>query len=259
MTESLRDNKPCRTVIWYFKINIAQKNIEVECINQRVFHLCHEYLSEFEHPDFVISITEKELEQEYLKSNQRLTDYDGTELDLSEYYEVNLVYKKIADCLISDGIIMLHGAAVAVDNKCYIFTAASGTGKSTHVQNWLKKIEGSFIVNGDKPLVDVHRKLVHGTPWCGKEQMNTNTSVPLVAIIALERGEDNIIVPIHFKEMLPTYIQQSYIPDNPELAMQVYPLIGELKEVPCYRLSCNMDAESALVAYQELRKNENLP
>ncbi len=58
----------------------------------------------------------------------------------------------------------MHGAAVAVDDKCYIFTAPSGTDKTTHAMNWLRAVLEAYIVNGDKPFVDVNNKLVYGSP-----------------------------------------------------------------------------------------------
>lgn len=238
--------------IYYFKIELAGKKIEVECTYKRVFYFCREYLSTFDKPDFVISLTAKDIDNEKRISKKVVIDRDGIELDLPEYYEITAANRKIAERLLCDNIIMLHGAAIAVKNKCYIFTAPSGTGKTTHIMSWLKMIPGAFVVNGDKPLIDIGKRLVYGTPWCGKENMNTNTAVPIAGIIALERGDNNKLLPVEFKEMLPTYLQQVYIPNEQDAAIQAYKLIEKLKDIPCYKLSCNMKEESALVAYRAL-------
>ena len=132
--------------------------------------------------------------------------------------------------------------------------APSGTGKTTHIQNWLKVVPDAFVVNGDKPFIDVINKIAYGTPWCGKENLNTNIGVPLAGLVILERSSINIIKRIDYKEMLLDLLQQCYIPKDWDLALNTYRLIGCLKDVPCYRLSCNMREESAIMAYKELYK-----
>ena len=53
----------------------------------------------------------------------------------------------------------MHGAVIRYKGKAYLFTAPSGTGKTTHIRQWLKKAEGTFVVNGDKPLIKVENTL----------------------------------------------------------------------------------------------------
>ena len=134
--------------------------------------------------------------------------------------------------------------------------APSGTGKTTHILNWKKLYPETIIINGDKPLINTETYIVYGTPWCGKEGYNTNTSASLSGIIAIERGEENHIESITFQEMLPVLLQQTYIPKKRELALRAYSLIGCFKEIPCYKLTCNMEEESAWVAYEGIKANE---
>lgn len=234
-------------------LSLADKNVELRYHFIRGFLNCKNYISNSGKPDIIVSVSEDEIRDAFngmcgkkwlIKSLDDNTEYG----DL----ESALIYTKIANAMLDYNILLMHGAAIAVNNKCYIFTAPSGTGKTTHILNWLKVIPNTIVVNGDKPLIDVEKKLVYGTPWCGKEGMNTNTSVPLAGIIYLERGDDNRITPISFKEMLPTYLQQVYVPHSQVLALKAYELIGRLKDIPCYRLSCNMQEDSARVAYRGL-------
>ena len=44
---------------------------------------------------------------------------------------------------------MLHSSCVVYNNRAYLFSAPSGTGKSTHTQLWLKRFPGSYILNDD--------------------------------------------------------------------------------------------------------------
>ena len=49
---------------------------------------------------------------------------------------------------------MLHSSAVVADGKAYLFTADSGTGKSTHTQLWPRMFgDRAYILNDDKPAL----------------------------------------------------------------------------------------------------------
>lgn len=115
-------------------------------------------------------------------------------------------------------------------------------------------IPGTFVVNGDKPLIDMNTLQVCGTPWAGKEKYNTNTCVRLAGLILLERGQSNTMEPLGFHNALLGLIAQCHVPAGE--AERVYPLLGRMKEIPCFRLRCNMEPESALVAYDALRCND---
>ena len=241
--------------MFYFKIRLADKNIEVECFNRHVVKIFRDYFAAFDNPDLVVKISWEEVKSEAKKVyGTNYVEQDPSDKIACEYVDSEslLIQKKIVNELIRYSIILMHGAAIATDNKCYIFTAPSGTGKTTHIQNWLECIQNTIVVNGDKPLIDVSKKLVYGTPWCGKEGMNTNTAVPLAGIIELKRGKNNTIRAVPFRNMLPVLLRQIHIPNFGSSDFSVYHLINCLKDVPCYQLTCNMDRESAIVAYNGL-------
>ena len=93
--------------------------------------------------------------------------------------------------LLNHGGIMLHSSCVEKDGYAYLFSARSGTGKSTHTHLWLKNLENTRIINDDKPAL-VHEKGVWyacGTPFSGKTDENLNVKVPVRAIVFLHRSE----------------------------------------------------------------------
>ena len=248
--ENSQNTAPTEEVTEFFKCRIAEKNIEIECLHRQVFKLCRDYLAQFDSPDLVIAATREDIEKERIasaKENEReglpVVDYGDA------YLETLAVYRKLAEELLCDGILLVHGAVIACDGKGYIFLAKSGTGKTTHIKNWLKMIPGTYVVNGDKPLIDTAKRRVFGTPWCGKEGMNTNTSVPLGGLVVLERGKVNEIRRITFREALPCILQQTYRPSVGDAAVRAIQCVGGLKDVPCFLLHCNMDADSATVAH----------
>ena len=240
----------------FFKVVIGGKKIEIECQYHQVFNLCKDYLADFDEPDYTIKVTKDDINYAISKRPPIAFTNSDVALNYAGFnVETIIVYLKIAKELLRSGFLLLHGAAIAVNEKCFIFIADSGVGKTTHVNNWIKVIPGSYVVNGDKPLIDVENKLVYGTPWCGKEGMNTNKAVPLSGIISLERGISNNLQPIPFHDILPTLIQQCYIPTDRLSIVKSYQLIDELRGIPYYKLTCNMDEESAIVSYNGLIHN----
>lgn len=237
----------------FFKIELAGKKIEVNCLYRKVFNHCRDYLAKFDTPDFEVGATQADLALERERSAQEARREGREPTPYSDdYLETLAVYRQITQKLLDDHILMLHGAAIAVDGCCYLFLADSGTGKTTHIRNWLKMIPGTVVINGDKPLIDMDTLNVYGTPWAGKEKYNTNTHARLAGLILLERGQSNSIAPVSFHEALLGLLAQCHVPDGE--AARAYPLLGRFKQVPCFRLKCNMEPESALVAYEALRQ-----
>ena len=52
------------------------------------------------------------------------------------YAESLAVCRRLSDALLDRDVLLFHGSAVAVDGEVYLFTAPSGTGKSTHARLW---------------------------------------------------------------------------------------------------------------------------
>ena len=175
------------------------------------------------------------------------------------YLETLAVYRKIAEKMLDYDTILFHGSAVAVEGVGYLFTAKSGTGKSTHTRLWREILgERAVMINDDKPLIKVSENgiTIYGTPWDGKHRLSTNMSVPLRAICILERAEENCIVPITKKDAYNMLIQQVYKPTEPQMLIKTLQLIDRLSEnVKLYRLGCNMDIGAAEISYKTMSEN----
>lgn len=176
--------------------------------------------------------------------------------DLREYM---LMGKAFYEYLIQRGGMMLHASAVVVDNEAYLFSAPSGTGKSTHTSLWLRRFPDAYILNDDKPALCVFDGCVYaaGTPFSGKFDLSVNRSVPLRAIAFLARSETNHIEPIGSKRALYELLNQTIRPDAVELYKQLLQNMSTiLARTPIYKLYCNTDDEAADVAYEAMRKGE---
>ena len=238
----------------YGVYRLAEHNIGIDSVYEQVQGFCKEYATEAE-ADLVIRTTPDMVKEEadyQEKSAARLGLYRP---DRSlEYAETYMIYRLIADELCMEDWAVLHGSTVAIDGVGYIFTAKSGTGKSTHASLW-RQVFGQrmTMINDDKPIIHFGEDAIeaYGSPWCGKHGRNTDTHVPVRAICILERGTDNHIKEIDFTEAYPMLIQQIHKPQDKEKMRHLLMLLDRLKgRVRFYRLSCNMEPEAALCAYE---------
>jgi hypothetical protein len=239
-----------------YTIELAGKRIRISGQYNYTKKFCEAYLCENTEPDFTVVVTQSDIEFERAKSAAE----DALEgIPVRQFYDRYLetlaVYRKIAELLIEDNILLFHGSAIAVDGEAFLFTAKSGTGKSTHTRLWRETFgDRAVMVNDDKPLLLLRdgKVWVCGTPWDGKHRLSTNTIVPLSGICILERGEKNAIAPVSAKDALPAIFEQSYRPANLGKLLEVVEILTQ--SVDFYRLQCNMDPEAAQVAYNGMRK-----
>lgn len=174
------------------------------------------------------------------------------------YLETLAVYRKIAERMPAYNTFLFHGSCVAVDGIGYLFTAKSGTGKSTHSRLWRELLgDRAVMVNDDKPLIRLTEEgaLIYGTPWDGKHHLNTNISVPLKAVCILERAEGNSIRPVSVREAYPMLLQQAYRPADAGKMRLTLKLIDRLASaVRLWRLGCNMDISAAKTAFEAMKE-----
>ena len=245
----------------HFMICLADIHIEIDSIYDGVYKLCKGYLTEEGQADFTVEISQSDIDYERKKSiREAALEHLKPVIFPDHYLETLAVYRKIATKMLDYDTFLMHGSVVAAGGHAYLFTAPSGTGKTTHTRLWLENIPGSFVVNGDKPLIRVHDGYCEacGTPWAGKEFMNTNVIVPLRAICLLERGQENSIEELPFLDVYVNLFQQIYRPVEAKAVRKTMELIRRMGEsVRFYRLICNMDPEAALCAADGMRVHDN--
>lgn len=232
----------------------ANHCICLKSIYEQVQLLCADYRTA-EPAEATLSITPEDIDFEREAARLEHEKEGLPPADFTpEYLETTAVYRKMANLMLQWDVLLFHGSAVAVDGKCYLFAAKSGTGKSTHTRLWRKTFgERAFMVNDDKPLLHITEKGVQlfGTPWDGKHHLSRNTSCPLQALCFLERGETNRIKKADPSQMIKRLLTQSFIPKDFQLRLKALALLDTLcKQVPFYELHCNMDPEAAVVAYR---------
>lgn len=161
------------------------------------------------------------------------------------------------------GGIVLHSSCVEKDGKAYLFSAKSGTGKSTHTHLWLEELPNTRIINDDKPLLIIRNGQIYacGTPFSGKTDENINECVPVRAIVFLHRSKENTLKRIKPSFAVPLFLAQTVNPHIKEYANEMLDKTDEiLTSVPVFLLGCNKESGTGKFVYEEIEKelsNEN--
>ena len=244
-----------------FVISLAGRRIGVDCRLLRTYQLCRKYLAEDGEVDFSVVIDQGLVHAEYLRA---IEDAKAEERPFDEallpMLEGIALYRQIANRLVDYDTLLFHGSAIAVDGEGYLFTALSGTGKSTHTRLWREAFgDRAVMINDDKPLLRVEEDKVYvcGTPWNGKHRLGENIMVPLKGLCILTRAKENRIEPITFHQAFPVLVQQTHRPEDAAAVAKVLELLRRMAQsTELYRLGCNMDPEAALVAYNGMNRKE---
>ena len=215
--------------------------------------LCENYLySGKKAPEFSVVTVQSDIDKEKaLCGAEKFPDY---------YLESLAVFRKLCEYILScrQGLIF-HSSAVAVDGKAYLFTAPSGTGKSTHARLWREMLKDKVVmVNDDKPIVRLigGEFYVYGTPWNGKHRLDTNCRAKIAAICEIRQGKVNKIEEISPAEMLLVVLNQTIRPEDLRLMDNLLGILDKLlKKVRLCRLTCDVSEEAARVSFEKMVLN----
>ena len=230
------------------RYEFAGKIVEVNSLHDEVHRYCAAYRTDAP-ADFSVTITQEDIEYERAR--------EETPGHADAYLEELAVYRKVSEKMPYYDTILFHGSVIAVDGAAYVFTAKSGTGKSTHTALWRRLFgDRAVMVNDDKPLLHVGDVVTaYGTPYDGKHKLSNKIAVPLKAVCILERAEENSIVKITRSEAYPMLVQQAYRPADIAAMQKTLSLIDKMADsVELYRLGCNMDPDAARVAYEGMNR-----
>ena len=200
----------------------------------------------------IVTREELELEREYASQTAAMENRPADNYPASAL-EYTAVHRLISEEMIERNVLLFHGSALAMDGRGYLFTAPSGTGKSTHSRCWRKAFgERVTMVNDDKPFLRFEpdgRVLVCGSAWNGKHGLGQNIMVPLNALCLLHRNKENRVEPITADAAFSSLFRQCYHSQQPEHEIQVLSMLDRLGEnVPLYQLWCNISVEAAQTA-----------
>ena len=234
------------------KILLADLVIEIDNKYDYISEKCSDYLYTGDREtDIPIKVTEEEIIEQKNAS---------TEFFTNEYLEYLITYRKIADEILNFDAFVMHGTVIKVEDKGIMFTAVSGTGKTTHMLLWFKLLGDKLtVINGDKPIIRFFDGVpyAYGTPWCGKEGYNTNDRVILSDICLIERGEVDEAMFATQLDVFSHFIKQIYRPSKTELINKTFDLAGKLFKFSNLRkFKCRKNISAAKTAYKAIFNKE---
>ena len=227
-------------------VRLADLNIRIENRYPYLEKMCARYTVPPVAEDFSVSVSDSEI----------LAEEAGREMP--GYAESLAVYRKIAEeILLYDGFLM-HGAVIETDGEGVAFLAKSGVGKTTHMARWKMYLGDKMqVVNGDKPLIRFTDGVpyAYGTPWAGKEKLETNMRVPLKTVCFLSRSEKNEAVPCKKEDVFMQLLPQIYLPkDGEKMGLLLEKLNRFIESVSFYSVGCSLSPDAGETVYRAIFK-----
>ena len=227
--------------------DIADLRIGIQNEHPYTTRFCANYLSPDQSSavDVSASVTQADLEEERSQSPNFSIGY----------IENICLYRNICLQLPNLDRMLLHAAILEYEGQAYAFLGRSGTGKSTHTGLWLKYLQGSKIVNGDKPILSItdDEVIAYGTPWMGKEGRGCNTKAPLKGLCFLRQAKENSIRKLSPAETASLLFTQVLMPSEESAAAKTLELMDKLiANVPAWQLSCDISEEAVCKSYEAM-------
>lgn len=229
---------------------IAGLKVEMNIKGKMLEARSEKYRFDFDgEPDIVIAPDENKLRlawQECPNMSEQAVEYMSTG---------SIFYYR----LLKFGGFMLHSSCISYGDKAYIFSADSGTGKSTHTTLWRQYLDGVTVINDDKPAVRLigDRFYAIGTPWSGKTDQNADIAIPVGGVALLYRGRENTIRPAQPSEAVPFLLRQTMFPSRPENTDLMTELLDKfLRSVPIYHLECDISENAVRTSFEAMTKEK---
>lgn len=225
--------------------NIADLNISINPLSDEIKKRLLPYISDSDTFDFEVKVSQSDISDYISNSKDNCTGFAA---------ESTLILRQICNTILEkyNGF-FFHSSSLMLDNEGYVFTAVSGTGKSTHTALWRKLFNKKVVmINDDKPIIRKKDGVfyVYGTPWMGKSNIGNNVKVPVKAVYILQRGEKNSAVRVKTGEVFKNILEATVVPTDRKNMEKLLELLDEFfSSVSLFRLTCNMDIEAAQVAY----------
>lgn len=153
--------------------------------------------------------------------------------------------------MMQHGVLFFHASQIGLGDRGILFTAPSGTGKTTQAKLWHKH-RGAQLLCNDRTLTD--GSLTYGYPMDGSEPVITGERRSLGAIVVLEQAPRNAVRALRPREILPRLMPQlvldTWDPAASAAAMEL--LLNLISQTPVYLLRCTPDECAVQCLEQQL-------
>ena len=233
-------------------VKLAEVIIDIQFRNTSVLESYLDFKTK-ERGKYHIYISEQRLEEERQVLSQRFPYRLFNDIEL----ESNALYRELPKFLLREGVLLFHGVLLKIDDLGLVFTAPSGTGKSTHACLWTDVFpDRTCIINGDKPLLRLTKEgvIAYGSPWKGKEGIGNSQSVKLKSICYLQRGNKNEIAPVAWNsDSLSLFLRQSVITGSESLILDQIKWFRDASTfLTFYSMQCKISNDAVLLAYNAI-------
>ena len=229
---------------------IADLNIKIDPAYNYCTSRLESYRTDCNDIDFEICVTDKEI-SEHIAQCTSPCSKDGAESVLILTKLCNTILEKF------DGF-FFHSSSLMLEDEAYVFTALSGTGKSTHTALWREHFgDRVTMINDDKPIIRKHngKFYIYGTPWMGKSDIGNNVKAPVKAVYILQRGTKNSAVRVSIGDVFKQILEATLVPTDRKNMITLLSLLDEFfSSVPIYLLTCNTDVSAVQTAYNAANK-----
>lgn len=153
------------------------------------------------------------------------------------------------------GVLFFHGAQVSIGGKGIVFTAPSGTGKSTQANLWSVHRGAKLICNDRTLLRKTDKKWrTYGYPVDGSAPIRSGGVNELMCVVLLRQDKENSIMRLTGAKAVSLLMPQLVIDNwNPEArSIAIEGLLSLLKDIPVYQLSCTPDERAVKCLEEQL-------
>ncbi|MGN8922642.1 hypothetical protein ACTNB0_16570 [Lachnospiraceae bacterium HCP28S3_F9] len=158
---------------------------------------------------------------------------------------------------LTQNALILHGCFIEHKGKAIVFSAPSGTGKSTQGYLWTK-YENAKIINGDRCVLQnkTDNIYVSGLPFCGSSTININKTVPLCAIVIVKQAKRNFVEIPSDNESIKKIMSETTINYWNSLYVEQSLLLIEniVNKSSVFCLNCTISKEAVDVLKREIMK-----
>ena len=190
------------------------------------------------------------------ETDRKMTVYLSQE-NLPWGNEIQQLYTQLAlpHVLLLHRKILLHAAYILTSEGAILFTAPSGTGKSTQAELW-KKYRSAEIINGDRAVIGLENGVptAYGYPISGSSEYCQNVAGKLRAIVSLKQAPFNAVRLLGGAESLFVLINRSFLPAEyaSDLPLVIDSAAPICEKVPILELSCRPDEGAVDTLYDAL-------
>lgn len=200
---------------------------------------------------WLIPVDKYNYEVRYLAGSEKYFEYSRNILEAINIEQVLNNFKAF----------LLHSSFINWQNKGILFSAPSGTGKSTQADLW-NKHENAEIINGDRAGVRNVDGVwsAYGLPVAGSSGIYKNKKAQISHIIVLRQGNENKLTRLSPRDaFIKIYSETTVHTWDDEFQNNILNMISDLvQNVPVYLYECLPDESAVEFLKEQIIKDNKL-